>query len=225
MPRIGSPAAARAASAVSRPSARSRCEVLDGRLRAGQDDEVGALDVGRRAREAHAHAGLAGERVEVGEVAHPAQADDGDVERASRAARAARAIASESSASMPRSSTNGSTPSVGRPVRPVELVEAGREDRLVAAELVDHEAGDVALVGRARARRRVPSSDANTPPRSMSPTSSTGRSAARARPMLVEVGGAQVDLGRAAGALADDDVVAGAQVGERVGDDRLAARP
>ena len=36
---------------------------------------------------------------------------------------------------------------------------------------------------------------------------------------------AQVDLGRAAGALADDDVVARAQVGERARDDRAAARP
>ena len=50
------------------------------------------------------------------------------------------------------------------------------------------------------------------------------RQAGRAREAHVgEVGGAQVDLGRAAGALADDDVVARAQVGERV-EHRLAQR-
>jgi hypothetical protein len=48
----------------------------------------------------------------------------------------------------------------------------------------------------------------------MSPTTSTGSCAARARPHVGDVGGAQVDLGRRAGALADHDVVAGAQVGQ-----------
>ena len=99
-------------------------EVLDGRLRPGHDDEVGALDVGRRAREAHAHAGLGGERVDVGEVAHPAQADDGDVERVA-AARRRRRAAPRARASPRRPATgprrHGSTPSVGRPVQRLQL--------------------------------------------------------------------------------------------------------
>ena len=90
--------------------------------------------------------------------------------------------------------------------------------RAVAAELVDHEAGDVRLVG-GSSSASVPNSEANTPPRSMSATITTGNRASR-QTHVRQVAVAQVDLGRAAGALADDDVVARAQVGERAGDDR-----
>ena len=57
----------------------------------------------------------------------------------------------------------------------------------------------------------VPTRLAMTPPRSMSPMSTTGTSAARAKPMLAMSPCAQVDLGRRAGALDQDDVRLGAQ--------------
>ena len=102
-------------------------EVLDGRLRPGQDDEVGALDVGRRAREAHAHAGLGGERVDVGEVAHPAQAEHGDVERVARRRRLGpRGLQRERVLGVDPQvrRRTGSTPSVGRPVSSSQLRRA-----------------------------------------------------------------------------------------------------
>ncbi len=107
-------------------------EVLDGRLGARAATTRSARSTSAaRAREAHAHAGLGRERVDVGEVAHPAQAEDGDVERRRRpglGAAGARARASPRRRST-GPSRHGSTPSVGRPVSSLELLEAGREDR------------------------------------------------------------------------------------------------
>ena len=74
-----------AASARVEPAGAQPLEVLDGRLRTRHEHEVGALDVGGRAREAHAHPRLGGQRVDVGEVAHPAQPHDGDLERVAAA--------------------------------------------------------------------------------------------------------------------------------------------
>jgi hypothetical protein len=65
-----------------------------------------------------------------------------------------------------------------------------------------------------RQHRGVPTRLAMTPPRSMSPTSTTGTSAARAKPMLAMSPAAQVDLRRAAGALDDHEVGAGREPGE-----------
>ena len=52
----------------------------------------------------------------------------------------------------------------------------------------------------------MPTSWAITPPRSMSPASTTGTPAARAKPMLAMSPHAQIDLGRAARALDQDQV-------------------
>ena len=56
----------------------------------------------------------------------------------------------------------------------------------------------------------VPNRLANTPPRSMSPTTIVGSPAVPGQAHVHEVAVAQVDLGRAAGAFADHDVVLGA---------------
>ena len=108
-----------------RPRRRSRSSTVA--FVPGTHHEVGALDVGGRAREAHAHAGLGRQRVDVGEVAHPAQADDGDVERVA-GRRAPRRDGPRARASPRRRSTGprrtGRTPSVGRPVQLLELLEA-----------------------------------------------------------------------------------------------------
>ena len=185
----------------------------------GTSDEVGALDVGRRAREAHADAGLGGERVDVGEVAHPAQAEDGDLERVAAAGGGASgrgaSSASESSASSHSPSSHGSTPSVGRPVSAAQLLEPRGEDRVVAAELVDDEAGDERLV--VGLEQREAAVERGEDAAAVDVADEHDREVGRAREAHVgQVARAQVDLGRAAGALADDDVVARAQVGERV---------
>ena len=104
--------------------------------------------------------------------------------------------------------TSGSTPSVGRPVSARSMSSPGSSSAGSPRNLLIDEAGDPAPGPRRRAAASVPNSAANTPPRSMSPTTITGRSAARARPMLTMSVGPQVDLGRAAGALADHHVVA-----------------
>ena len=53
-----------------------------------------------------------------------------------------------------------------------------------------------------------------TPPRSMSPTTTTGTSAARAKPILAMSCFPEIDLGRAAGALDEDDVRLALQLAE-----------
>ena len=66
-----------------------------------------------------------------------------------------------------------------------ELAQPGLEQRDVAAELVHDESGDQRLVlGSSTAT--VPNRCASSPPRSMSPTMTTGRFAARARPMFTK---------------------------------------
>ena len=202
-------------------------EILDGRLRPRHDDEVGALDVGRRAREAHPHAGLRADRVEVGEVAHPAQPQDGDVERV--AARGGRRLGRRR---LERERVLDVHPEIlderqhaehrAAGAR-AEVVQAGREDRLVAAELVDHEARDERLVGGLEQRERAEQRREDAA--AVDVADDEHRQAGGARePHVRDVAGAQVDLRRAAGALADDDVVARAQVGERALDDRPQLR-
>ncbi len=48
----------------------------------------------------------------------------------------------------------------------------------------------------------------------MSPTTMAGRPASRGHPQVDDVAVEQVDLGRAAGALAENDVVAGPEIGQ-----------
>src|SRR5205085_12463538 len=61
-------------------SATEPFEVGDRGLRPGENDEVGPAERGGRLHVAHVHAGLDGERVEIGEVREPREAHDGDVE-------------------------------------------------------------------------------------------------------------------------------------------------
>ena len=150
----------------------------------------------------------------------------GDVERvapsAGRSGRGA-SSASESSTSSHRSSTQGSTPSVGPAGQRLELLEPGREDRRVAAELVDDEAGDERLVVGLEQRERPEQRGEDAAAVDVA-DDQHGQAGRAGEAHVGEVAVAQVDLGRAAGALADDDVEARAQVGERVRDDRRAAR-
>ena len=119
-------------------------EVGDGRPRAGQHDEVG---VGERARvggEDHVEVRLQPERVDVGEVADPRQPDDRHPAAPPPDRRPSRSSASsESSHSV---GSHGSTPNTRRPVSAHSSSQPGREQRGIAAELVDHEARDQRLV-------------------------------------------------------------------------------
>ena len=132
-------------------------EVLDRRLGPGHDEQVGALDVGGRAREAHPHPRLGRERVDVGEVAHPAQAQDGDVDgvavgRGLGAAGLQRERVLDVHPQVldeREHAERGAAGELGQPL------DAGGQDRLVAAELVDHEAGDVGLVVGVEQRQRA----------------------------------------------------------------------
>ena len=80
------------------------------------------------------------------------------------------------------------------------------EQRGIAAKLVDEEAARPAPRRPASSTARVPTIWAMTPPRSMSPISTTGTSAARAKPMLAMSFVAQIDLRRAARALDQHEV-------------------
>ena len=92
--------------------------------------------------------------------------------------------ASESSASSHIPSSHGRTPNVGRPVRRPQLLQARARGCVSSPRnlLMTKPATSAWSSGSSSAR--LPYSDAKTPPRSMSPTSTTGMSAARARPMF-----------------------------------------
>ncbi len=211
---------ARDQSTVQRCFAQPR-EILDRRLRAGNHHQVGAGDVHRRAREAHAHPGLARERVEVGEVAHPAQPHDGDVEapvlsldvHPGRPDRE-RVLGVDAQMLDPRQhAEHRATSQAG------DLLEPRGEDGVVPAELVDDEACDVALVlGR---ERRDRAQERREDAAAVDVADEDHRYAGGPREAHVrQVRRAQVDLRGAAGSLADDDVVARPQVRQRVSHDR-----
>ena len=95
---------------------------------------------------------------------------------------------------------------------------ASVEQARVAAELVDDEAAINARAPRASSTVTVPTIWAMTPPRSMSPTSTTGTPARVGEAHVGDVALAQVHLGRAARALDDDEVRALGEPGEALED-------
>jgi hypothetical protein len=99
-----------------------------------------------------------------------------------------------------------------------ELVEAGREQRRVAAELVHDEPGDAGLVGRVQHGERA--EEVGEHAAAVDVADDHDRQVGGLRETHVrDVVAPQVDLGGRAGALADHHVEAGAQVGEARGDD------
>ena len=113
-----------------------------------------------------------------------------------------RSSATESSAGRRAAAVSHGTTPKARPAG--EAGDGGEpvvKQRDVAAKLVDQVAGDmraVRLPAGSHGCRRV---EAMTPPRSISPTRTTGTPAARRKAHIGDVAGAQVDLGRRAGAL------------------------
>ena len=103
---------------------------------------------------------------------------------------------SESSASSHSPSAHGSTPSVGRPVSARSCVEPRREQGRVAAELVDHEPGDQRLVGRREHRDRAEQVREHPAPVDVADHDHR-QVRGLGQPHVRDVGGPQVDLGRA----------------------------
>ena len=91
--------------------------------------------------------------------------------------------ASESSASSQRPGAQGSTPSTGRPVRLVIMSRPGSSSSRAPRNLLITNP-EMSAWSAGSSSATVPYSAANEPPRSMSVTTTTGRPAARARPML-----------------------------------------
>ena len=128
-------------------------QVGDGGLAAGQHDDVGVGQIGGVGDPAHQHAGLAGQRLDVGGVGDARQPDRGHPQpvAAARRLRAADdamrpAPTRESSASSHSPSANGHD-AVGRPAgQGLQLRQPGRQQGGIAAELVDHESRDQPLV-------------------------------------------------------------------------------
>ena len=100
----------------------------------------------------------------------------------------------------------GTTPRLGRlRAARVMMRETAVEQPHIAAELVD----DIALERRrslSSSSITVPTMLAMTPPRSISPISTTGRSRRLGEAHIGDIAGAQIDLGRAAGALDQHEI-------------------
>ena len=93
--------------------------------------------------------------------------------------------ASESSESSQSPGSQGSTPSTGRPVRPSNVASPGRSRPTSPRNLLTTKP-DTSAWSAASRRASVPCIAANTPPRSMSPTSRVGIPPCRASPMLTK---------------------------------------
>ena len=112
-------------------------------------------------------------------------------------------------------SKNGTRPSAGQPVRSLTVfmpssnsVGSPRKRLTMKPTIIAASAASITAL--------VPTRLAITPPRSMSPTSTTGTSAARAKPMLAMSLGAQVDLGRRARAFDQHEIALGREASEAV---------
>ncbi len=100
---------------------------------------------------------------------------------AGRAATAARS--SESSASSHNPCSIGNVPSTGRPVNSRSISSPGASSRASPRNLFTIQPA-ISDWSSAESSASVPNIDANTPPRSMSPTTTTGSRAADANPMF-----------------------------------------
>jgi hypothetical protein len=192
-------------------------EVGDRGAGAGQHDEVGVGQFLGGGREAHQHAGLGGQRVEVGEVGQPRQPGDGDPQHFLAVRRAGGGDAGWDAEGVLDVHRRTGQPGQHAERRPAgergELLQPGREQPDVAAELVHQEARDEPLVGRRHERHRAV--EGREDPAAVDVADDDhGQPGRGGQAHVGDVVGAQVDLGGGAGALADDDVEPGPQVGE-----------
>src|SRR5262249_46972518 len=168
-------------------------EVGHGGPAAGQDHQVGVVDLGGGGGEPDRHPPPRGQRGGVGGGGRPGAADPRPPGPAPPPRRSvppspspfAGAVArlSESSASSQSPAVHGSTPSTGRPVSSRSRSSPGSSRAGSPRNLFTTNPATSAWSSRL-SRASVPYSAASAPPRSMSATTITGRPAARARPML-----------------------------------------
>ena len=183
-------------------------QVGDGGLAARNHDQVGVGQVGGVGDPAHQHAGLAGQRLDVGGVGDPRQPDRGHPQplAATRWRRrpddAVRDHRQRVLGVQPELVGVGQHP-VGRTAgHGVQLLQPGFQQRGVAAELVDDEAGDERLVVGLEHRDR---------PEQMSKQAAavdvTDQDHRQVRgpgqSHVGQIGGPQVDFGRRTGPLTD----------------------
>ncbi len=216
MPRMGRPAAARRRRASCQAEALHPVEVGEGGAAARQHDEVGTLQVGRARGREHVDAGFGGERVQVGGVGDPWEADGRDAQGAGAPGKAGprgegqRVLAVEPDLVEPGEHAEAPQAGPGS-----ELVESGIEHALVAAELVDQVAGDqrpVCVVD----DRPVPV-DRGKDAATVDVADEQGRQPEpRGKAEVHVVAGAEVDLGRRTGTFGDDQVVGLLQLAERL---------
>ncbi len=203
-------------------------EVAERGPRPGKDDEIGALDLAWVDGDDHPDARLLGQRVDVGGVRDAREADGGDDDAAvgvggpvvTPAADLQRVLAVD-----PDAVQVGQDAEVGQPGAAGDVVEAGVEDGLVAAELVDDVAGEQRAVG--VVEQRPGAVDRGEDAAAVDVADEHRREVelpCQAHVRVVAL--AEVDLCGRAGALADDQLVRGGQllVGGVCGVGEVAAR-
>ncbi len=219
MPRTGCPAFACAVIAPARPVSRNQIEIGDGRLAARKHHKIGVGDLGRRCRDPDDDAGLGRERFEIGGVREVRQAYGGHAQPLVADGRrrpsedpavriGQRILRVDPQIRTPRHDAEG-----GPAGRLFQQCEPGFEQAGVAPKLVDHEPGDERLVGPIEQRQRAVQCREHAA--AIDVSGHDHRHLAMAGQTHVHVvARPQVDLGRAAGALGDDDVIVGAEIVE-----------
>ena len=217
MPSTGWPRAARSTMAAARPASRSQPRSLTVARRPRQDHQVGAVQLRRGGGEVDDDTGLGRERVDVGDVGHPRQPDDRDPQRVRAVRRQGGArpgIEVEGVLGVePQVLAPGEHPERGQAGHRLQHVEARSEQPELAAELVDDETGDVPLVGGLQHREGAVQGGEQPAPVDV-PDDDDRQVRGPGQAHVGDVAVPQVDLGRAARALADDHVEPAAQVRE-----------
>ena len=168
----------------SSPRERSHAEVADRRAGARQHDQVGVGEVARVGGEDDVEVGLEAERVDVGEVADPGEPHDRDAEAGRRSPPRRPSRSSASSESSQSFGSHGSTPKTAPPGQGLERARARGRAAESRRGTCSPRSRRSAPGPPATAARCVPNIAANTPPRSMSPTTTVGIEACRASPMF-----------------------------------------
>ncbi len=202
----GPPLGRAARDGVREPALTQPRQRLHGAPRPGHDDEVRVGQFLRPVHEPHHDARFGGERVDVGEVGHQRDRAHGDPQHVLPDGRGDVRLPDRAAQGDPQPVLlvdAEPVPEGQHPVRrpsgePEQHVEPGLQQADTSPRnlLTRNPATSAWSSGDSRAT--VPKKEAKTPPRSMSPTTSTGSRGIARDPHVHDVGPPQVDLGRAA---------------------------